>query len=136
MQRVHAPTRGVLALAWPRVADGTMAWPECDKVIPLITGAVMSSAIVRPVTVKIDQDTAERLKHLAEARQRTPHWLMREAIAQYVVREEKLEAYRQDGIKAWEDYQRTGLHATAAQADAWLAQLEQGQDDEPPECHS
>jgi predicted transcriptional regulator len=61
---------------------------------------------------------------------------MREAIAQYVAREEKREAYRQDGIKAWEDYQRTGLHATAAQADDWLAQLEQSQDVEPPELHS
>jgi predicted transcriptional regulator len=81
----------------------------------------MSAAHVRPVTVKIDQHTAERLKHLADARRRTPHCLMREAIAQYVAREEKREAYRQDGIKAWEDYQRTGLHATAAQADAWLS---------------
>jgi len=61
---------------------------------------------------------------------------MREAIAQYVAREEKREAYRQDGIKALEDYQRTGLNATAAQADVWLAQLEQGQDIKPPEVHS
>jgi len=131
-----APGRGVLASAWLRVAPGTRKWAELDTVKPPITGAVMSSATVRPVTVKIEQDTAERLKHLAEARRRTPHCLMREAIAQYVAREEKREAYRQDGIKALEDYQRTGLNATAAQADVWLAQLEQGQDIKPPEVHS
>ena len=95
----------------------------------------MTSATVRPVAVKINPGIKDRLKRLAEARQRTPHWLMREAIEQYVAREEKREASRQDGIKAWEAYQRTGRHATADEADAWLAQLEQGQDAEPPECH-
>lgn len=33
--------------------------------------------------------------------------IMREAIAQYVEREEKREALRQDAMQAWEDYQRT-----------------------------
>ncbi len=32
---------------------------------------------------------------------------------QYVDREEKREAFRQDTLKAWEDYRTTGLHATA-----------------------
>jgi len=95
----------------------------------------MTSATVRPVAVKIDPDIKARVKRLADARHRTPHWLMREAIEQYVEREEKRESFRQDGIKAWEAYQRTGLHATADEANAWLAQLEQGQDAEPPECH-
>lgn len=94
----------------------------------------MTSATARPVAVKIDPDIKDRLKRLADARHRTPHWLMREAIEQYVAREEKREAFRQDGIKAWEDYQRTGRHVPADEADAWLAQLEQGQDTEPPEC--
>ena len=58
-----------------------------------------------------------------------------EVITQYVEREEKREAFRQDTLKAWEEYRTTGLHVTAAEADAWLAQLEQGKDIEPPECH-
>lgn len=32
--------------------------------------------------------------------------------------------------------QETGLHVTHAQADAWLAQLAAGVDQEPPECHN
>jgi predicted transcriptional regulator len=28
------------------------------------------------------------------------------------------EAFRQDGIKAWNDYQATGLHVTMEEADA------------------
>jgi predicted transcriptional regulator len=87
------------------------------------------------MSVKLDLSTRARVENLAEARQRTAHWVMREAITQYVDREEKREAFRQDTIKAWEEYRSTGLHVTADEADAWLAQLEQGNDIEPPECH-
>jgi predicted transcriptional regulator len=87
------------------------------------------------MTINIDENTKARLKRLADARQRTPHWLMREAITQYVDREEKREAFRQDTLKAWDAYRTTGMHVTADEADAWLAQLEQGDDIEPPACH-
>jgi predicted transcriptional regulator len=89
----------------------------------------------KPVAIRIDFDTRERVKRLADARQRTPHWLMHEAITQYVEREEKRERFRQDAFAAWHDYRTTGRHATATEADAWLAKLEAGQDAEPPECH-
>ena len=89
----------------------------------------------KTMSVKLDLSTRARIENLAEARQRTAHWVMREAITQYVDREEKREAFRQDTIKAWEEYRSTGLHVRADEADAWLAQLEQGNDIEPPECH-
>ena len=89
----------------------------------------------RPTTIKIDQDTKERVRRLAESRQRSPHWLILEAIRQYVDREEKRESFRQDGIAAWQEYQSTGLHLTLDEADAWLANLEAGDDVEPPPCH-
>ena len=95
----------------------------------------MTTAAVRPVAIKIDAEIRERIKRLADARHRSPHWLMREAISQYVEREEKRDAFRQDAIKAWDAYQATGLHATFEEADAWLTKLEAGQDVEPPECH-
>lgn len=40
-----------------------------------------------------------------------------------------------DAIRAWEAYLDSGQHVTHAEADAWLAQLEAGNDIEPPECH-
>jgi predicted transcriptional regulator len=96
----------------------------------------MAAAAARPVAIKIDADTKARVKRLADARQRTPHWLMREAITQYVDREEKREAFRQDTLQAWEAFRATGQQVTADQADAWLAQLEQGNDVDPPTCRS
>lgn len=95
----------------------------------------MTGAAVHPVSLKIDEDTKARLKRLADARHRTSRWLMREAITQYVDREEKREAFRQDAIKAWEEFRSDGLDVTADEADAWLAQLERGNDIEPPACH-
>ena len=95
----------------------------------------MTVAVSHPVAIKIDPDIKARIKRLADARQRTSHWLMREAIRQYVEREEQREAFRQDAIAAWEAYQADGKHATAEEADAWLAKLEAGVDIEPPQCH-
>lgn len=95
----------------------------------------MPAAAIRPVTIKIDPEIKKRVQRLADARQRTPHWLMREAIVQYVEREERREAFRRDTLDAWEEYRTTGLHATAEGVDAWLQSW--GTDEEPPApaCH-
>ncbi len=86
-------------------------------------------------SVKLDDDLKGRLKHLAAARRRTPHWIMREAIAEYVEREEKRQAFYDDARKAWDEYQTTGLHVTGEEVEAWLETW--GTDDEktPPKCH-
>ena len=95
----------------------------------------MTATTPQPTTIKLDPATKERMKRLAKARHRSSHWLILEAIRQYVDREEKREAFRQDGIQAWNEYQATGLHVTLEEADAWLATLEAGHDVEPPACH-
>jgi predicted transcriptional regulator len=86
-------------------------------------------------SVKLDTEIKTRLQRLAEARRRSAHWLMREAIEQYVEREERHEALRQEALAAWEAYQATGRHVTAEEADSWLARLEAGEDAEPPAPH-
>ena len=86
-------------------------------------------------SIKIPGELRERLHSLAESRQRTPHALMLQAIENFVSREEKREAWRQEGIAAWEEYQSTGLHLTGDEVDAWLDELAKGNDVEPPKCH-
>ena len=90
---------------------------------------------IRPVAVKLDQDTHDRLKRLADAKDRSTHWMLREAVAQFVDREERREAFRQAGLRAWAEYQATGQHVTHDEADAWLAKLEAGEAAVVPECH-
>jgi predicted transcriptional regulator len=102
----------------------------------MITGGfTMTALAIRPVSVKLDTDTRARIDRLAINRRRTTHWVMREAIQQYVDREEKIENFRQETLKAWEVFQTTGLHATADEVNTWL--LSWGTDNElpAPECH-
>lgn len=94
----------------------------------------MSKSLVRPVAVKLDISTHKRLKRLAEVQQRTPNWLMRQAIEEYVEREERRGTLRHDALTAWGHYQETGLHLTQAEADEWLSRL-QAEEADPPECH-
>jgi len=86
-------------------------------------------------SVKLDSNLKARIQKLASARRRTSHWIMREAVEQYVEREEKREQFRQDALAAWNHYQATGLHVTAEEADAWLEKLENGENPPTPECH-
>ena len=87
-------------------------------------------------SLKLDSAMKERVRRLALTRRRPAHWIMREAVEQYVEREEKREQLRQDVLAAWADYQTTGLHITAEEADVWLAKLEAGKDAAIPKCHA
>ncbi|WP_082491163.1 transcriptional regulator [Duganella sp. Leaf126] len=49
-------------------------------------------------------------------------------------RDEKIESFRQDSLKAWDEFLASGLHVSTDEADAWQAQLAEGNDVEPPEC--
>ncbi len=95
----------------------------------------MTATPTRPVAIKIDQDIRDRVKRLAEARHRTSHWMMREAIRQYVEREEKREALRQDAIKAWNEYQETGMHVRGDEVIAWLDTWGEENEQPAPACH-
>ncbi len=86
-------------------------------------------------SIKLDDEMKGRVQHLANARRRSAHWIMREAIAQYVEREEKREALRQDTLKAWEEFQTTGLHATAEEVEEWLASWGTENELSAPTCH-
>jgi predicted transcriptional regulator len=86
-------------------------------------------------SLKLDSELKERVQRLASEMRRSPHWVMREAVEQFVEREEKRDKLRRDALAAWNHYQTTGLHATAEETDAWLAKLEAGEDPEAPECH-
>ena len=86
-------------------------------------------------TLKLDRGVKERVQRIASARRRSPHWIMLEAVEQYLEREEKREQLRQDALAAWADYETTGLHLTAEEADAWLAKLEAGKRAAIPKCH-
>ena len=96
---------------------------------------MQTQAHLTPTSIKLSGELRDRLQNLAKVRKRTTHSLMIQALETYVTREEQREAFRQEGIAAWKEYQITGLHLTGEEADSWLAALENGKDEEPPKCH-
>lgn len=49
----------------------------------------MGAVSVKPTTLKLDEETKDRVRRLADVRQRSAHWILLEAVHQYVEREEK-----------------------------------------------
>jgi predicted transcriptional regulator len=87
-------------------------------------------------SLKLDDAMKSRVQQLAAARDRSAHWVMREAIREYVEREEKRESFRQDALRAWDDYQMTGLHLTGDEMDAWLRSWGKPDEIERPQSHT
>lgn len=88
------------------------------------------------VSVKLDDDLRERIQSLAESKQRSAHWIMREAIRGYVEKEEARRSFIADAEAAWQDYQETGLHLTGEEVSAWLATWGTEDETDPPQCHT
>lgn len=82
--------------------------------------------------LKLEAGIEERLSGRAPA---PGARLMREAIEQYIEREEARERLGADALAAWADFERTGKHISADEADAWLSRLEAGEDADPPTSH-
>lgn len=78
--------------------------------------------------VKLERSTREKLKALAGKRDRTPHWLARRAIVEFVEREEQREREREEDEARWRNYVDTGEYLSEAQMDAWLSALQHGKE--------
>lgn len=88
-----------------------------------------------PTSIKLDMDTKSRLQRLADTRKRSSHWLMQEAIREYLEREEQLEQFRDEMQTAWEDYQETGLHVTGKEVFTWMETWFTDNEAPAPKCH-
>ncbi len=86
-------------------------------------------------SIKLDDELANRVRRLAGLRQRSPHWIMREAIREHVTREKARESFRQEALASWSAYQETGRHLTLEEVRAWLGTWGTEAETEPPECH-
>lgn len=73
--------------------------------------------------IKLDDNTRKRLKDLAEKRKRSPHWLMRTAIEDYLEREEQYEAEKAEDMARWEHYLTTGIAIEQKKVEEWLNDL-------------
>lgn len=86
-------------------------------------------------SIKLDDTMKQRIQALAAERQRTPHWIMKEAIRQYVEAEEAKSAFEKEALDSWKHYKETGLHLNGAEVQDWLKGWGTDTDRNAPECH-
>jgi predicted transcriptional regulator len=85
-----------------------------------------------PIAVKLPEDERQRLGRLAEIRKRSPHWLAREAISQYLDREEAVERFKQETLARWEEYRQTGKTVPNDVVMDWLDSWGTNKESKPP----
>lgn len=86
--------------------------------------------------IRLSADEQARIAHLAEIKQRKPHWIMKEALRQYLDREDEAEKLRQETLASWDDYARTGMHVSEDAMNSWLDTWGSVSEAEPPKCRS
>jgi predicted transcriptional regulator len=86
-------------------------------------------------SVKIDEALKRRIDTLARQRDRSAHWIMREAIRQYVDREEARDSFHQEALTSWKAYRENGRHLTGEEVAQWLGRWGAEADGGPPDCH-
>ena len=70
--------------------------------------------------LKVDDDTRKRLKAIADAKDRTPLWIVKTALAEYLEREEHREKERLEDEARWERYVLTGDAVAHEKVQIWL----------------
>jgi predicted transcriptional regulator len=92
------------------------------QVIPSINRYQQEVAMADKVAmaVKLDLKTRERLQALGNARRRSPHWLMCEAIQLYLKREEEEERERALVRERLARYDATGEYVAHEDVEKWL----------------
>ena len=86
-------------------------------------------------SIKLSDDLKARISKLSEQRKRSAHWIMREAIQQYVDREEARESFKQEAQASWAEFQATGMHLTGDETRAWLRAWGTDAETEVQPCH-
>ena len=85
-------------------------------------------------SLKLDDALKGRVQHLA-SRRRSPHWIMLEAIQQYVEREEARESFKQEALASWAACKETGRHLTGEEVRTWLNTWATDDERAAPDCH-
>jgi predicted transcriptional regulator len=87
------------------------------------------------VTIKLDEIDRSRIANLASAKKRTPHYLMKEAILEYIKNEEARQNFIKAAESSFEHYKETGLHITLSEFSKWVDQIQDNPKAPVTECH-
>ena len=78
---------------------------------------------VSSVAVKLENDIKERIHSLGKIKDRSSHWLMKQAILDYLEKEERSEKEKNEDKLRWEHYADTGEAIMHDDMKNWLNSL-------------
>ncbi|MCA3255897.1 MAG: ribbon-helix-helix protein, CopG family [Alphaproteobacteria bacterium] len=88
--------------------------------------------MTKPTSIKLDPELKARVEQIAKAQGRTTHGVLREAVAEYVVKAEHRAELDRATLDAAAAFDATGVHVPGDEVDAWLTRLSAGENVPPP----
>jgi predicted transcriptional regulator len=88
---------------------------------------------IEHVSIKLPVKLKTRLQKLGKLKQRSAHWLMKEAIEHYLDTEEELEKLKQKTLSRWQEAEK-GQVVANNEVISWLNTWGTEQEQERPEC--
>ena len=88
---------------------------------------------IEHVSIKLPVKLKTRLQKLGKLKERSPHWLMKEAIEHYLDAEEEQEKLKHQTTKRWAEAEHNQVIANS-KVISWLNTWGTEQEQERPEC--
>lgn len=99
------------------------------------TASISNTDSAKNATVKLTAKEREGIKTIATLRNRTPHYIMKEAIQLYLKRAEAEKELIQSALDSRDHLHSTGLHITQDEFSAWVKAIQTNPKTPMPECH-
>ncbi len=92
------------------------------------------STQIKPMAIKLPQQDRDRLQQLGAVKKRSAHWLAKEAITQFLDREESAERFKEESASRWDQHCHTGKSVPHDAVMQWLESWGTDNEREAPKC--
>lgn len=88
-----------------------------------------------PISIKLETGQKDLLAKMAKEQERSVHYLLRQAVKEFIDREQAKADFYETAKNAGEHYRKTGLHTTHDEMKAWADSLGGDNEQTAPLCH-
>jgi predicted transcriptional regulator len=90
---------------------------------------------ITPLSLRIDDAKKDQLVWIAQKQDRSVHYLLLQAVSEYISKETKRIEFYEAALEASQHYAETGLHTTHEEVMVWVNSLGTPNEFQPPVCH-
>lgn len=97
--------------------------------------AILAKPPMANLSIKLEVSDRDRIRALAAYKNRTPHFIMKEAVHNYLAQEEAEQRFIAAAKESRSHYKKTGQHITHEEFSSWVDQLQNNPKAPAPTCH-